>query len=1200
MNKTIGKIKGILKKRLALFFFCAAAVLMLLSVLISPQGTSLDGTAARVERELNKRQQLLESFANKALETPVNSWLSFENFPQDMVIYRYNADTLQSWVNQFPINNDEVDIDAVTYSQMYRLHYFDSRSQYNSPFTYLTADEQYVNIGSAWYVVKVYAKESQKIIAGLLVKSEVGSENESSSAFFNPYLKLGKRMDIVPVNYDVGAVVSGKGGEVLFSVIEDIAVKGSKNVSLLSWLALALALCGLFAFLNYKRNYRRFFIYFIGITVLRILCFQFAGYVRLDSDLFSPALYADKGIFSSLGNLLLNNLYVTALCIGFFMLRKINIDFVRARRGVLRRAVSFLLLLLPVILFAYIHFTLCSLVKNSSIILEIYRITDLSIYSLLCYLSYSLLFLVLLFSIQVAARAIGIKRKHSLLTVRNILVFVFFIALYSLATISSLSFKKECEWSKVLSNKLSIERDLGLELELKSIELKLSRDPLSAILINLPKENQKALEQRFAELYFQDIRQKYIINFTICRANDLLPVSQLVIDCGQYFEALLLQYDAVPISDGSSFFYLSNFNGKVAYMGVFKYLTINGPVTLYLEINSRYSEELSGYPTDLLNYRQSDNLNVPANYSYAKYFRDRITVYRGIYNYPVSASKFKSKEAFSVRKMDNLVHFINKVSDDNMVVVSRQKRTFFPYLVSFSYLMLFYCAIFFSILRIRRAGKRAVSRLKAPKKSIRRKMTYLLTTSLVVSLIAMGMGSVWFSIQYYNGSNLIQMQEKIRTVQKTFAEYCTYAQSYTEINSSDLYQAMDRLANDTQADINLFDPHGKLIRSTKSELFDRYILSSRMNAKAYSELVLKTRNQVFNKERIGNYRYYSLYASIYNYAGKLIAVANIPYFTKTTSLRGDISTVVATIINIYILLLIAAIFLGSVLSNSVSKPLAQLSGKLRDMDVSQKPEHINYKGNDELGALVQSYNKMVDSLAESTKQMAQTERERAWSEMARRIAHEIKNPLTPMKLSIQRVIMLKRKNAPGWQDKLEDISNSMLEQIDILSNTASEFSSFAKFFVEENTVFNLYEVIREQTILFDTQDNIRISFGHDSENCPVYARKGQIIRVIVNLVSNAIQALEKVSETGKGFVRLSLTLSGNDYVVAIEDNGDGVKEEDVTKLFTPNFTTKTSGNGLGLAISKSIVDQSGGRIWYSRSELGGATFAFSLPRFKES
>ena len=237
---------------------------------------------------------------------------------------------------------------------------------------------------------------------------------------------------------------------------------------------------------------------------------------------------------------------------------------------------------------------------------------------------------------------------------------------------------------------------------------------------------------------------------------------------------------------------------------------------------------------------------------------------------------------------------------------------------------------------------------------------------------------------------------------------------------------------------------------------------------------------------------------------------------------------------------------------------------------------------------------MVDDLEESTKKLAQTEREQAWSEMARQIAHEIKNPLTPMRLSIQHLVRLKQRGVDGWEQKFEEVAGSILEQIDILSETASEFSSFAKFYYEENTVLNLYNIITEQKILFDTRDNIRILFDYTSEEACVFARKGQIIRVVVNLLSNAIQALEAI---GRGYVRISLSQKNGSYVVSIEDNGTGVKDEDVVKLFKPNFTTKSSGTGLGLAISRNIIEQSGGTIWYSRSELGGANFSFSLPMY---
>jgi nitrogen fixation/metabolism regulation signal transduction histidine kinase len=406
---------------------------------------------------------------------------------------------------------------------------------------------------------------------------------------------------------------------------------------------------------------------------------------------------------------------------------------------------------------------------------------------------------------------------------------------------------------------------------------------------------------------------------------------------------------------------------------------------------------------------------------------------------------------------------------------------------------------------------------------------------------------------------------------------------------------MERIANNTQADINLFDPYGKLMRSTQPELFDRYLLSSRMNAQAYKQIVLENKNSFFNSEILGKLSYYSLYAPIFNAEGKLLAIANIPYFSKDEGFTEDASAIVATIVNIYILLLILAIFGGSTLANQIAKPIAEISRKMRYIDVVKKAEHINYESNNELGDLVRSYNNMVDDLEASTKKLAQSEREQAWSEMARQIAHEIKNPLTPMSLKIQHLVRMKNMGVEGWEDKFESAAKSILEQINILSNTASEFSSFAKFYYEETVEMNLAEVINEQKVFFDTRENIRIIYDYCHKNCIVYARKGQIIRVLVNLISNAIQALE---ESGMGYIRILLKEQEDSYLVSIEDNGPGVKKEDEQKLFKPNFTTKSSGTGLGLAICRNIIEQSGGKIFYSKSDLGGANFSFTLPKNK--
>jgi hypothetical protein len=320
-KETVEKIENFFKNKLAVLFFICAVVLGTVSFFVTPQSTSLKSQAAKVENVIQHRQKILEGYANAALNKPSSQWLSFEDFPSDMVLYRYCADTLQSWVNQFPISNDDVDIDATAYMQLYRIHYMGSHNQFDSPFAYLTGREQYVNLGSSWYVVKVYAKGNKKVIAGLLIKTDSQASDATGSSVINPRLKLPRRLDILPINFDDGAIVKSSSGDVLFAVVEDVTSKGSRSVSLLVWIALALALCGFFSFFYRKRTLRAFLIFTAGLTILRVLCFQFGGYVRLDSDFFSPTLYADTGIFSSLGNLLLNNLYVFLLVLGIYMLR---------------------------------------------------------------------------------------------------------------------------------------------------------------------------------------------------------------------------------------------------------------------------------------------------------------------------------------------------------------------------------------------------------------------------------------------------------------------------------------------------------------------------------------------------------------------------------------------------------------------------------------------------------------------------------------------------------------------------------------------------------------------------------------------------------------------------------------------------------------------------------------------------------------
>ncbi len=1172
----------------SVFLFFAIA-LLLISYVSEPSGAGLEENAAKMERRIHSRQRILEGYVAKAFETPVDEWLKFKDFPSDMVIYRYNADTLQSWANQFPVANDEVDVLTLWYG----INHLNSRSLYNAPLAYLTEQEQYVNLGSAWYIVNVYRQGGVKVISGLLVKTEYLSNNSILASKINPNLGIKKRLGLSPVTFNEGVVVYGIGGGALFSVSDEVTSFNRGMTAPLQWLALLFLCAALYSFFYNRRTFKSMLIYIAGLTFARYLCFGLAAELRYDTQMFSPNLYADVGVFSSFGNFILNNLYVSLVVLGVYLLRKQFILLIRHSGKWARRRIWILLALLPVLLALYINYAFESLIYNSNIVLELYRLEELSVYSIMAYASFAVLFTVLYLALQLLLPSLPFVKVNTILRPKYIFVYICVIACYTLAVVSGMGFKKEVAGSKVWANKLAVERDISLELQLRSIEAKLAEDPIVGAMLSLTQDRYNLIQSRMEELYLKGVSQKYEIKITICRPNDMLLDSkwQQMVDCAKYYQELLV--GGVPLAPGSNFFFINNYNGRVSYLGVMRYNSLlQGPITMYMEFESRYTKDVTGYTAVLFDYKPSDNVNMPSAYSYAKYMDNRLVIYKGNYVYPMVCNPDDYTPGFSVEKDARNLHFITRAENDNIIIITREKRSIFPYLVSFSYLMLFYSGILFLFVRGRRMSKKNL-RIRLPKNSFRRKITYLITISLVVSLISMGLGSVWFCLNYYRESNRLQMEERLQTVQQTLSDLCKFAESYKEINTSSIFQSLERLAKNTQTTINIYDPHGRLMRSTQPELFDRYLLASRIHPDAYYQLVKEKKMQVITSEKLGELDYSSLYAPIYNAEGTLIAIANIPYFFKDSDLSGDISTILAAIINIYILLLLAAIFGGTALANQLSKPLAEIGLKMKRIDVSKKAEHINYKNKDELGELVGAYNKMVDDLEESTQRLAQTEREQAWSEMARQIAHEIKNPLTPMRLSIQHLVRMKQRGIEGWEEKFEDVANSILEQIDILSNTASEFSSFAKFYYEDNAELNLYQLISEQMVLFDTRENIRIAYEYCHTECMVFARKGQIIRVLVNLVSNAVQALE---ERG-GYIRISLKENERGYIVSIDDNGPGVMAGDEGKLFKPNFTTKSSGTGLGLAICRNIIEQSGGKISYSRSELGGACFSFTLPKY---
>jgi nitrogen fixation/metabolism regulation signal transduction histidine kinase len=324
-----------------------------------------------------------------------------------------------------------------------------------------------------------------------------------------------------------------------------------------------------------------------------------------------------------------------------------------------------------------------------------------------------------------------------------------------------------------------------------------------------------------------------------------------------------------------------------------------------------------------------------------------------------------------------------------------------------------------------------------------------------------------------------------------------------------------------------------------------------------------------------------------------MAIMCSPYVEESYDFERDAVMHFMSILTVFLLLFIAARFAESAVLERVFRPLSMMSLTMSRAG-GGKLEHISYGRTDEISVLVDAYNRMVDELSESTQRLAQAERDKAWSDMARQVAHEIKNPLTPMKLQIQRLIRLKAKGDPSWQDKFDDVSKVLLDHIDILTETSNEFSTFAKRYAEEHTDINRDALLQQEISMFDNREDVQFSYM-GLEGATIKGPRPQLTRVFVNLLGNAVQAVE-----GRGgakvLVSLRKSVREGCYDIVVEDNGPGVSEENIDKLFTPNFTTKNGGSGLGLAISRSILESCGATISYSRSfTLQGACFTICYP-----
>lgn len=465
-----------------------------------------------------------------------------------------------------------------------------------------------------------------------------------------------------------------------------------------------------------------------------------------------------------------------------------------------------------------------------------------------------------------------------------------------------------------------------------------------------------------------------------------------------------------------------------------------------------------------------------------------------------------------------------------------------------------------------------------------RKFAYAMVLMLLVSYVYVFLVSVRFTQGAYSKRQRTELLQKAHYIQKNIQDIYYYRMSLSDISVGiDLRD----LCYPYETDINVYDLSGNLVGSSSPAIFDNGLVSTHMLPEPFFSEKVDTVYQ----ERIGDMDYLSAYVELQNGSYVTIGYIAVPSYISSDRIRAELDDFMARVLPYYLLMMLFSVMLAFALSRTITRPLTILFDKLMNLKIGRRNAHLDYNKKDEIGKLVERYNEMVDELDESAERLARSEREGAWRTMARQIAHEINNPLTPMKLSIQQMQRLKKSGDERFDSFFDHSTDMLTQQIDSLSRIASSFSSFAKLPEvapsQVDIAAKLYQVI---TLFRNNSEQVPIRYVGAEQGVMGIADAEQIGQVFNNLIKNALQA---ISGRQDGDIIVILKELQDRLEVSVSDNGGGIAEDIRDKVFMPNFTTKSTGAGLGLAISKNIVEGCGGSMTFTTSKKG-TTFIVTI------
>ncbi|MFO7867741.1 MAG: HAMP domain-containing sensor histidine kinase [Bacteroidales bacterium] len=1094
-------------------------------------------------------------------------------------------------------------------------------------------------INNIWYLNTYTQTDSISAFVLSEIKTEYPYENKYLENHFHSDFNINKNIKISTTPTDNSYNIQLPNGDFLLGLEKN---HGRTNNTIQRYLSISLYIIGiifLLIFMHYflikiKKRYIRDIInilFFIIAFIIRYWMIENQiPYVCYTTDLFNSDYYATSDFTPSLGDLFINIL----LFLYFVYQIKFRIHDWKPKRLISKFTSILVFSIVSVLLFTLIVNIYESLIYDSIINLEFHKLFDTSFLSFVAYALIGIVmfsYFVLLFAGYKTLNQSQVSIRHyitfipatiilasyiiyELNGVRNIIYFsafllithglfiyksykknlhfsksfritlLFIAALFSQLYMQEHIHNKQTEIKKLLAVNLTNEQDPVAEILLRDIKEKMKKDTQLRSMLQQKNVADKKINTYLQQRYFSGFLNRYSLESTICGTSTNFPQSNKLQNCELYFSNIIEKY-GIQLAN-NDYYFLNNQNGSISYFDSLTYTWNNGKITkLYIELNSkRISQEL-GYPELLLekNLIREDLFN----YSYAKYVHSKLISQKGSYPYPLEVAHSPKLHSYYTYTHKNVQHIVYKSNHNTNIIVSSTQPTLFEHIVSFSYIFIY----FFLLLLLYDLNQKKSLQHLIRIQTFTDKIKLSLISIVLAAILLTGVSLVILNIHQYSEAQKNNVKEKMQSIIIELEQDIHETESIHSIKNK-LNSKLLEFANTYFTDINIYDTHGNLTATSRPEIFNYKLTSRKINSDAFFHLSHKKQQEYIHKESIEKLDYTSAYAPLTNAENEIIGYINLPYFSKQAELSQQISSLIVAILNIFVLLIIISTIVAAFLSNKITFPLQILRDKMKLVQLGNKNEKISWNASDEIGNLIENYNSMIDQLELSAEKLAKNEREEAWREMAKQIAHEIKNPLTPMKLNIQLLQKAWMQNDPKFENRLQSISNSLIEQIETLAETATSFSNFAKISEGTHENIEITQLLHNTIILFKQEKNIEIKTHIQEKNIFVYANKDKLMRVFNNILKNAIQS---IPEEEKGIIDVSLELCEQSVCITFSDNGKGIADEIKDKLFSPSFTTKNTGSGLGLAICKKILESIHGTIWFESQEHSGTTFFIQLP-----